>query len=117
MDDMASTTSRGTNRLLVSMCLAVSTYWFFGGALNPAIPAMAHDLRTGATAVTAALTVMGLFCGVLIVACGTLADRLGRVRLARIGLVLAAAGAGWALWPMARRSWPSAVPCRVRPAP
>jgi len=83
---------RGTNRLIVGIVLAVITFWLFAQTTLNIAPAMRADLKISESLNNIAVSVSSLFSGIFIVVAGSLADRLGRVRLTNVGLALSILG-------------------------
>ena len=84
--------STGNDRLLAGLIMGVVTFWLFAqSALNIA-PAMREDLRIGASLMNTAVALAALFSGIFTVVFGGLADRIGRLRMVRLGLHLGIAG-------------------------
>jgi DHA2 family multidrug resistance protein-like MFS transporter len=82
----------GTGRLLVGIVLAVITFWLFAQTTLNIAPAMRSDLQISESLNNVAVSITALFSGIFIVVAGSLADRLGRVRLTNIGLALSILG-------------------------
>src|SRR6185295_934116 len=96
---MASTTAaavprpyRGDDKLVFGIVLAVVTFWLFAQTTLNVAPAMRADLRISAGISNIAVSITALFSGIFIVIAGGLADRLGRVKLTNIGIVLGILG-------------------------
>jgi DHA2 family multidrug resistance protein-like MFS transporter len=81
--------------VLFGMCLGVSVYWLFALSMGPLVPGIAQEFGIGAADpdLALALSVAGLTAGICIMPAGGLADRLGRVRMTRLGLALGLVGA------------------------
>jgi len=75
---------RGTNRLIVGIVLAVIKFWLFAQTTLNIAPAMRADLRISESLNNIAVSITSLFSGILIVVAGSLADRLGQVRLTNV---------------------------------
>lgn len=84
---------RGTNRLLLGMCLGVSTYWLFALAITALVPTITTAFGISADELGLPISITALMSGVFIVPAGSIADKIGRVKVARAGLVLAMIGA------------------------
>jgi MFS transporter, DHA2 family, multidrug resistance protein len=82
----------GTSRLIVGIVLAVITFWLFAQTTLNVAPAMRADLRISESLNNVAVTITALFSGIFMVVAGSLADRLGRVRLTNVGLALSILG-------------------------
>ena len=79
---------RGNDRLLYGIILGVITFWLFAQTTLNIAPAMGRDLGLGASTMNTAVAITSLFSGIFIVVIGGLADRVGRVRIVRIGFYL-----------------------------
>ena len=83
---------RGDNRLILGIVLAVVTFWLFAQTTLNVAPAMREDLRIAESVNNIAVSITALFSGIFIVIAGGLADRLGRLKLTNIGIVLSILG-------------------------
>ena len=83
---------RGNDRLLYGIILGVITFWLFAQTTLNIAPAMGRDLGLGASTMNTAVAITSLFSGIFIVVIGGLADRVGRVRIVRIGFYLSILG-------------------------
>lgn len=83
---------RGNDRVLSGIILGVITFWLFAQTTLNIAPDMGRDLRLGASTMNTAVAITALFSGIFIVVIGGLADRVGRVRVVRIGLYLSILG-------------------------
>jgi DHA2 family multidrug resistance protein-like MFS transporter len=95
--EMVSTPSqvdvfRGNDRILFGIILGVLTFWLFAQTTLNIAPDMGHDLRLSASTMNTAVAITALFSGIFIVVIGGLADRVGRVRIVRIGFYLSILG-------------------------
>src|SRR5208283_1519479 len=96
-DDMTSdsngpTKFHGNDKLLCGIILGVITFWLFAQTTLNIAPDMGRDLGLGASTMNTAVAITPLFSGIFIVVIGGLADRVGRVRIVRIGLYLSILG-------------------------
>ncbi|MGH9695860.1 MAG: MFS transporter, partial [Bryobacteraceae bacterium] len=82
----------GDDKLILCIVLAVVTFWLFAQTTLNVAPAMRGDLQIAEGVSNIAVSITALFSGIFIVVAGGLADRLGRVRLTNIGLVLSILG-------------------------
>lgn len=89
---MEKTIYKGTNRLLLGLCLAVCTYWLFSASAGIYAINIAQDLHVQPSDLSMPISFAGLFSGAFIVAAGNFADRFGRKLLTVVGLVLSAIG-------------------------
>lgn len=83
-----STTYKGTNKLLIGIVLSVLTYWLFAQSLLNIAPDVQKDLGISSGILNIGISMTGLFSGIFIVVAGGLADKLGRMKLTYIGLIL-----------------------------
>ncbi len=83
---------RGNDRVLFGIILGVITFWLFAQTTLNIAPDMGRDLGIGASTMNTAVAITALFSGIFIVVIGGLADRVGRVRVVRIGLYLSILG-------------------------
>ncbi|MDO5682074.1 MAG: MFS transporter [Propionibacteriaceae bacterium] len=86
---------QGTEKLLWGIVLAVVTFWLFAGTAGTVAPNIMNDINGGpnpthvdANSMNLAVSITGLFSGLFIVFIGGLADRVGRVKITLIGVVL-----------------------------
>ena len=82
----------GGNRLIAGIVLAVITFWLFAQTTLNIAPAMRADLNIRESLNNIAVSITALFSGIFIVVAGSLADRMGRVRLTNLGLALSILG-------------------------
>lgn len=82
----------GNDRLLTGIVLGVLTFWLFAQSMINVVPAIEASVAIPVETLTMAVSLSALFSGCFIVASGGLADRYGRMRLTRIGLLLSVAG-------------------------
>jgi DHA2 family multidrug resistance protein-like MFS transporter len=96
---------RGNDRALLGIVLGVLTFWMFAGTVGTIARSVLTDINGGSIEKVAnplisldqmnlAVSVTALFSGLFIVFAGGIADRIGRVRVAVTGNVLAIIGAG-----------------------
>src|SRR5512146_148198 len=83
---------RGNDRVLFGIILGVITFWLFAQTTLNIAPDMGRDLGLGASTMNTAVALTALFSGIFIVVIGGLADRVGRVRIVRIGFYLSILG-------------------------
>jgi DHA2 family multidrug resistance protein-like MFS transporter len=86
------TTSPGNDKLLCGIILGVVTFWLFAQTTLNIAPDMGKDLGLDASTMNIAVATTALFSGIFIVVLGGLADRLGRVKVVKIGLYLSMLG-------------------------
>jgi len=82
----------GNDRLLLGIIMGVVAFWLFAQTTLNIAPAMQRDLGLGSTTMNNAVAITSLFSGIFIVVMGGLADRVGRLRITRIGFYLSIAG-------------------------
>ena len=83
---------RGTDKLIIGIVLAVLTFWLFAQTTLNIAPAMSADLKISHNLNNIAVSITALFSGIFIVVAGGLADRIGRVKMTYVGLILSIAG-------------------------
>lgn len=88
----SGTPYRGNDRLLFGIITGVVAFWLFAQTTLNIAPDMSRDLGMDANTMNAAVAITSLFSGIFIVVTGGLADRVGRVKITRIGLYLSIAG-------------------------
>jgi DHA2 family multidrug resistance protein-like MFS transporter len=91
---MTSTTAayKGTDKLILGIVLAVINFWLFAQTTLNIAPAMREELGISESLTNIAISITALFSGIFIVVAGSLADRIGRVKLTYVGLALGAIG-------------------------
>lgn len=82
----------GTNKLLIGIVLAVLTFSLFAQTTLNIAPTMRADLGIDMTSSNLAVSITSLFSGLFIVVMGGISDRIGRLRIIRIGLLLSIVG-------------------------
>jgi DHA2 family multidrug resistance protein-like MFS transporter len=82
----------GTDKLIFGIVLAVITFWLFAQTTLNVAPTMRDELRISESLTNIAVSISALFSGIFIVVAGSLADRLGRVKLTYVGLALGILG-------------------------
>lgn len=88
-----TTTYRGNDRVLIGFILGLLSFWLFAMTLLNIHVDMNKELGLDLSTLSFAVSVTSLVSGLFIVVFGGLADRLGRVKLIRIGFYAAIAGA------------------------
>jgi DHA2 family multidrug resistance protein-like MFS transporter len=83
---------QGDNKLILGIVLAVVTFWLFAQTTLNVAPAMRDELGITESLNNIAVSITALFSGIFIVIAGGMADRLGRVKLTNIGIVLGMLG-------------------------
>lgn len=85
-------TFQGNDKLLFGIILGVITFWLFAQTTLNIAPDMGKDLGLDANAMNTAVSITSLFSGIFIVVVGGLADRVGRMKIVRIGFYLSILG-------------------------
>ena len=88
----ATSEYKGTNQLLIGIVLSVITFTLFAQTTLNIAPTMRADLGINMTSSNLAVSITSLFSGMFIVVMGGISDRLGRVRIIRVGLLLSTIG-------------------------
>ena len=83
---------RGNDRLLFGIIMGVIAFWLFAQTTLNIAPDMGRDLGMNANMMNVAVAITSLFSGIFIVVMGGLADRVGRLKVTRIGFYLNIAG-------------------------
>ena len=82
----------GNDRLLAGLVLGVMSFWLFAQTVLNIAPVLQADLGLATGTMNTAVALTSLFAGIFVVVMGGLADRVGRVRITRIGFGLGIAG-------------------------
>lgn len=83
---------KGNDRLLFGMILGVATYWLFASSITAGVPQLAQDLGISSSVVNTAVSITALICGVSIITAGSIADKVGRVKITQFGFILSIIG-------------------------
>ena len=83
---------KGTNKMIIGIVFGVITFWLFAQAMVNVVPAVQEDLGISLGTLNIAISLTALFSGLLIVAAGGLADKIGRKRIAYFGFILSIVG-------------------------
>lgn len=86
------TSYKGSNRLIVGIVFGVITFWLFAQTMLNIVPAVQADLGISSSLLNVAISLTALFSGMFMVGSGAMADKFGRVKLTKIGLVLSIIG-------------------------
>lgn len=86
------TNYKGNDSLLTGMILGVATYWLFGNSITAGVPPLIQDLGVSSSVVSTAISITALICGVSIVTAGSIADKIGRVKMTQFGFILSIVG-------------------------
>lgn len=93
MSTEANTTAyQGNDKLLFGIIMGVIAFWLFAQTTLNIAPDMGQELGLAANTMNIAVAITALFSGIFIVVMGGLADRLGRMRVVRLGFYLNIAG-------------------------
>lgn len=79
-------------QLIVAIILSILTYWLFAQSFLNIAPHVQKDYHIDMSVVNIAVSLTSLFTGIFIVVAGGLADKLGRVKMTRIGIYLGMLG-------------------------
>jgi len=83
---------QGNDRLLYGIIMGVIAFWLFAQTTLNVAPDMQKDLGLDSSMINIAVAITALFSGIFIVVIGGLADRVGRVKVVRIGFYLSMVG-------------------------
>jgi DHA2 family multidrug resistance protein-like MFS transporter len=83
---------QGNDKLLCGIILGVITFWLFAQTTLNISPAMGKDLGIDASMMNIAVAITALFSGIFIVVMGGFADRVGRVKIVKVGFYLSILG-------------------------
>jgi DHA2 family multidrug resistance protein-like MFS transporter len=83
---------QGNDKLLFGIILGVLTFWLFANTMLNIAPDMGKTLGLESSVMNIAVSLTSLFSGIFIVVMGGLADRVGRVKMVRIGFFLSILG-------------------------
>ncbi len=83
---------KGNDRLLFGIIMGVIAFWLFAQTTLNIAPDMGRDLGMDANMMNVAVAITSLFSGIFIVVMGGLADRVGRLKITRVGFYLSIAG-------------------------
>ncbi|SGX44451.1 integral membrane efflux protein [Staphylococcus argenteus] len=79
---------RGDNRLLLGIVLGVITFWLFAQSLVNLVVPLQTTYSSDVGTINIAVSLSALFAGLFIVGAGDLADKIGRVKITYVGLIL-----------------------------
>lgn len=86
MSTEANTTAyQGNDKLLFGIIMGVIAFWLFAQTTLNIAPDMGQELGLAANTMNIAVAITALFSGIFIVVMGGLADRLGRMKVVRLG--------------------------------
>jgi DHA2 family multidrug resistance protein-like MFS transporter len=83
---------KGNDKLLFGIILGVLAFWLFAQTTLNINVDMAKDLQMETAMMNIAVSITSLFSGIFIVVMGGLADRVGRLKIIRIGFVFSFIG-------------------------
>ncbi|WP_341636764.1 MFS transporter [Staphylococcus casei] len=82
----------GDNKLILGIVLGVVTFWLFAQSLLNVVPTLQQSFSSDIGTVSIAVSITALFSGMFVVGAGSLADKVGRVKITYIGLWLSIIG-------------------------
>lgn len=82
----------GIDRLLLGIIMGVVAFWLFAQTTLNIAPDMSRDIGLDPSVMNVAVAITSLFSGIFIVVMDGLADRVGRLKVTRIGFYLSIAG-------------------------
>lgn len=85
-------TYKGDNKLILGIVLGVITFWLFAQSLLNVVPTLQQSFNSNIGTVSIAVSITALFSGMFVVGAGSLADKVGRVKITYIGLWLSIIG-------------------------
>ncbi|KIX90815.1 quinolone resistance protein [Staphylococcus microti] len=88
---MSERTNHG-NQLILAIILGILTYWLFAQSLLNIALHVQQDYQVDISIVNIAVSLTSLMSGIFIVVMGGLADKIGRVKMTYVGLVLSILG-------------------------
>jgi DHA2 family multidrug resistance protein-like MFS transporter len=83
---------KGNDKLLFGIILGVLAFWLFAQTTLNINVDMARDLQMETSMMNIAVSITSLFSGIFIVVMGGLADRVGRLKIIKIGFVFSIIG-------------------------
>lgn len=83
---------KGDNKLILGIVLGVVTFWLFAQSLLNVVPELQRSFHSNIGTISIAVSITALFSGMFVVGAGSLADKIGRVRVTYIGLWLSIIG-------------------------
>lgn len=85
-------TYRGDNKLILGIVLGVVTFWLFAQSLLNVVPTLQQSFDSNIGTISIAVSITALFSGMFVVGAGSLADKVGRVKITYIVLWLSIIG-------------------------
>lgn len=83
---------QGDNKLILGIVLGVVTFWLFAQSLLNVVPTLQQSFSSDIGTVSIAVSITALFSGMFVVGAGSLAHKVGRVKITYIGLWLSIIG-------------------------
>ena len=83
---------KGNDKLLFGIILGILAFWLFAQTTLNINVVMAKDLQIETAVMNIAVSITSLFSGIFIVVMGGLADRVGRLKIIRIGFIFSIIG-------------------------
>lgn len=83
---------QGDNKLILGIVLGVVTFWLFAQSLLNVVPTLQQSFDSNIGTISIAVSITALFSGMFVVGAGSLADKVGRVRITYCGLWLSIIG-------------------------
>ncbi|WP_145372611.1 MFS transporter [Staphylococcus cohnii] len=83
---------QGDNKLILGIVLGVVTFWLFAQSLLNVVPTLQQSFDSNIGTISIAVSITALFSGMFVVGAGSLADKVGRVKITYIGLWLSIIG-------------------------
>ncbi|KKD23852.1 MULTISPECIES: MFS transporter [unclassified Staphylococcus] len=83
---------QGDNKLILGIVLGVVTFWLFAQSLLNVVPTLQQSFDSNIGTISIAVSITALFSGMFVVGAGSLADKVGRVRITYFGLWLSIIG-------------------------
>ncbi len=84
---------KGNDRVLFGFILGLLSFWLFGMTMLNINVVMNRDLGLPTSSLSLAVSITALFSGMTVVVFGGLADKIGRVKITRLGFIFAIVGA------------------------
>lgn len=91
-DSQTEQAYKGNDRLLFGIIMGVVSFWLFAQTTLNIAPDMGRTLGLDPSVMNVAVAITSLFSGIFIVVVGGLADRVGRLKITRIGFYLSIVG-------------------------
>jgi len=83
---------QGDNKLILGIVLGVVTFWLFAQSLLNVVPTLQQSFNSNIGTISIAVSITALFSGMFVVGAGSLADKVGRLRITYFGLWLSIIG-------------------------